>query len=167
MNALFQNLNLDIVSNSPNKNDNPNVKGFHLYSKINDSQYFNTINTLQKYNLLLNNEEINQLAQSLNSLNSQYIKERQNITNEKNPKNDYVKNSLNESKISNKQEINNDKKNKNNVDSFSEIKKFKTELCHSWELTGTCKYGLNVSYINYINILLIILLYYSVFLLME
>ena len=34
---------------------------------------------------------------------------------------------------------------KNNVDFSSEIIKFKTELCHSWELTGTCKYGVNVS----------------------
>lgn len=31
-----------------------------------------------------------------------------------------------------------------NLDSLSEVKKFKTELCHSWELTGNCKYGLNV-----------------------
>ena len=30
-------------------------------------------------------------------------------------------------------------------DSLSEIKKFKTELCHSWELTGACKYGQNVN----------------------
>lgn len=36
------------------------------------------------------------------------------------------------------------KNNTNNLIS-SEIKKFKTELCHSWELTGTCKYGINVS----------------------
>lgn len=34
---------------------------------------------------------------------------------------------------------------KNSVDFSSEIIKFKTELCHSWELTGTCKYGVNVS----------------------
>ena len=33
---------------------------------------------------------------------------------------------------------------KNAINSLSEVKKFKTELCHSWELTGTCKYGLNV-----------------------
>ena len=41
--------------------------------------------------------------------------------------------------------LSNDKKNSNIVDSLSEIKKFKTELCHSWELTGTCKYGQNVN----------------------
>jgi hypothetical protein len=34
---------------------------------------------------------------------------------------------------------------KNSVDYTSEIIKFKTELCHSWELTGACKYGVNVS----------------------
>jgi len=38
------------------------------------------------------------------------------------------------------------------ADSISEVKKFKTELCHSWELTGTCKYGLNVIYILIIYI---------------
>ena len=36
------------------------------------------------------------------------------------------------------------KNNSNNLKLSSEIKKFKTELCHSWELTGTCKYDLNV-----------------------
>ena len=94
MNALFQNLNLNIVSNSLEKRDNPNIKDFDLYSKINNNQNFNTINTLQNYNLLLNNEEINQLAQSFNNLNFQYIKERQNITNDKNYNNDYIKNCL-------------------------------------------------------------------------
>ena len=44
--------------------------------------------------------------------------------------------------------------NKNNLDYLSELTKFKTELCHSWELTGTCKYGTNVN--KYIfNILLL------------
>ena len=44
---------------------------------------------------------------------------------------------------------------------LSEIKKFKTELCHSWELTGSCKYGLNVSFIfynNFLNLLIIVCL---------
>ncbi len=39
---------------------------------------------------------------------------------------------------------------KNSVDYTSEIIKFKTELCHSWELTGACKYGVNVSFYNLI-----------------
>ena len=34
--------------------------------------------------------------------------------------------------------------NKTNLDFISEFTKFKNELCHSWELTGTCKYGVNV-----------------------
>ena len=58
---------------------------------------------------------------------------------------------INSSEESNKKIIpkalSNDQKNKNILDSFSEVKKFKTELCHSWELTGTCKYGENVSII--------------------
>ena len=51
----------------------------------------------------------------------------------------------------NKNEIQNSGKNesslqtKNNLDYLSEFTKFKTELCHSWELTGTCKYGINVN----------------------
>lgn len=36
------------------------------------------------------------------------------------------------------------KNNSNDLKLSSEFKKFKTELCHSWELTGTCKYDLNV-----------------------
>ena len=34
---------------------------------------------------------------------------------------------------------------KNNLVYLSEFTKFKTELCHSWELIGTCKYGINVN----------------------
>ena len=41
---------------------------------------------------------------------------------------------------------------KNNVDYSSEIIKFKTEICHSWELSGTCKYGVNVSLFSLILI---------------
>ena len=59
-----------------------------------------------------------------------------------------MKNSQDKCKIADIQKLN-EIKNKNAVDSFSEIKKFKTELCHSWEITGTCKYGLNVIYILY------------------
>ena len=63
--------------------------------------------------------------------------------NIKNNINSNVKNSQDECKMLNIQESK-DKKNKNVIDSLSEVRKFKTELCHSWELTGTCKYGLNV-----------------------
>jgi hypothetical protein len=140
MNALFQNLNIISSSNLLKKFQNLNIKNYYLFTKINNNQNQNQsdINFQQKYNLFLNKEKINQLAQNLNDLDLLYIKERQN----KIIINDDTKYSLNENKNMNNQELNNDKK---IFDSLSEVKKFKTELCHSWELTGTCKYGLNVS----------------------
>ena len=140
MNALFQNLNIISSSNLLKKFQNLNIKNYYLFTKINNNQNQNQIdiNYQQKYNLFLNKEKINQLAQNLNDLDLLYIKERQN----KIIINDDTKYSLNENKNMNNQELNNDKK---IFDSLSEVKKFKTELCHSWELTGTCKYGLNVS----------------------
>ena len=47
----------------------------------------------------------------------------------------------------------NGKKNTNIVDSLSEVIKFKTELYHSWELSGNCKYGENVIKYIYFNII--------------
>ena len=140
MNALFQNLNIISSSNLLKKFQNLNIKNYYLFTKINNNQNQNQIdiNFQQTYNLFLNKEKINQLAQNLNDLDLLYIKERQN----KIIINDDTKYSLNENKNMNNQELNNDKK---IFDSLSEVKKFKTELCHSWELTGTCKYGLNVS----------------------
>ena len=138
MNALFQNLNIISSSNLLKKFQNLNIKNYYLFTKINNNQNQSDINFQQKYNLFLNKEKINQLAQNLNDLDLLYIKERQN----KIIINDDTKYSLNENKNMNNQELNNDKK---IFDSLSEVKKFKTELCHSWELTGTCKYGLNVS----------------------
>ena len=55
----------------------------------------------------------------------------------------------------------NEKINKNTIDSLSEVKKFKTELCHNWEVTGTCKYEQNVKHY------LCDFFLYSVYLLME
>ena len=140
MNALFQNLNIISSSNLLKKFQNLNINNYYLFTKINNNQNQNQIdiNFQQKYNLFLNKEKINQLAQNLNDLDLLYIKERQN----KIIINDDTEYSLNKNKNMNNQELNNDKK---IFDSLSEVKKFKTELCHSWELTGTCKYGLNVS----------------------
>ena len=60
----------------------------------------------------------------------------------------------------------NENKNANILDSLSEVIKFKTELCHSWELSGNCKYGQNVIKYIFFNIIYF-LLFYSVYLLME
>ena len=43
-----------------------------------------------------------------------------------------------------KENVKDERIKKINLESLSEVKNYKTELCHSWELTGTCKYGLNV-----------------------
>ena len=161
MNALFENIKQNTSSNNKEKETHLNSKDYYLYTKINNKQNLNEKFANYNYNLLLNNEKINNLIQTFQELNIQYLKERQNLilNDNKNIKNS--KQSLNVNEIININGQNNKKK--NNSDSFSEIKKFKTELCHSWELTGTCKYGLNVSFIIY-NIYLI---FNSVSLLME
>jgi len=134
MNALFENLKFEYASN-------PQIKDYYLYQNINNKQGSKENNSQQN---ILNNEEINKIAQSLKELNIKYLSERQKLLmNIKNNINSNVKNSQDECKMLNIQESK-DKKNKNVIDSLSEVRKFKTELCHSWELTGTCKYGLNV-----------------------
>jgi hypothetical protein len=153
MNALFENIKIHTLSNIHEKTGNLNSTDYYLYSKINNNQNLNENIAQYNYNLLFNNEQINNLIQAFKELNFQYIKERKNpiiINDNKNTNNS--KQTLNAKEIFN---INakNDKK-KNSIDSFSEIKKFKTELCHSWELTGSCKYGLNVSFIIYNNYLI-------------
>ena len=108
----------------------------------------------------------NLLAQALQELNIQYLKERQNIfINIGNNINSIKKNEKNECKNPvNPESKDNYAKNTINSNSLSEVKKFKTELCHSWELTGTCKYGLNV--IKYLYNIYFNYFYYSVYLLM-
>ena len=134
MYALFENLKFEYLSN-------PQIKDYYLYQNINNKQASKENNFQQN---ILKNEEINKIVQSLKELNIKYLNERQKLLmNIKNSINSNVKNSQDEFKMQNIQESK-DKKNKNVIDSLSEVKKFKTELCHSWELTGTCKYGLNV-----------------------
>ena len=134
MYALFENLKFEYLSN-------PQIKDYYLYQNINNKQASKENNFQQN---ILNNEEINKIVQSLKELNIKYLSERQKLLmNIKNSINSNVKNSQDEFKMQNIQESK-DKKNKNAIDSLPEVKKFKTELCHSWELTGTCKYGLNV-----------------------
>ena len=160
MNALFENIKINILSNIQGKVGHLNSPDYYLNTKVDNNQNINEKLAKYNYNVLLNNEKINNLIQKFKELNIQYLKERQNpieIDDKKNINNS--KQSLNYREIIN---INaqNDKK-KNNIDSLSEIKKFKTELCHSWELTGSCKYGLNVSFIfynNFLNLLIIVCL---------
>ena len=160
MKALFENIKINLLSNIQGKVGHLNSPDYYLYTKVDNNQNINEKLAKYNYNVLLNNEKINNLIQKFKELNIQYLKERQNpieIDDKKNINNS--KQSLNYREIIN---INaqNDKK-KNNIDALSEIKKFKTELCHSWELTGSCKYGLNVSFIiynNFLNLLIIVCL---------
>ena len=87
------------------------------------------INNKIYQNNIINIENKNKLKTDASELSYNYYKE--HFMNMVKEKNSLVK-EQNETK-------------KNNVDFSSEIIKFKTELCHSWELTGTCKYGVNVS----------------------
>ena len=57
----------------------------------------------------------------------------------------------------------NGNKNTNIVDSLSEVIKFKTELYHSWELSGNCKYGENVIKYIYFNIIYFFIILQCVF----
>ena len=155
MNALFENQKINTLSNIQEKTGNLNSTHYYLYSKINNNENVAQYN----FNFLFSNEQINNLIQTFKELNIQYLKERKNsiiINDNKNSNTKNSKQSLNIKEIFN---INaqNDKK-KNSIDSLSEIKKFKTELCHSWELTGSCKYGLNVSFIIYNNYLIFLII---------
>ena len=123
---IFSSLNLQ-----KNK-ENEYLKDSHLNIRIN-----NNLNIYSKFS-----KDIN-----YNSLKKERIK----INNLKSPPNIKMNDKFNEDiKIKNifdgikvnKKEL--PKNNSNNLKLSSEIKKFKTELCHSWELTGTCKYDLNV-----------------------
>lgn len=136
MNALFESFKNDYTLR-PEKNFNLQLKDCYLYQNINAKENNTQLN-------IFSNERINLLAQTLKELNIQYVKERQNIIiNNGNNNNSIKKNEMVGSKSPISQES---KENyvKNAINSLSEVKKFKTELCHSWELTGTCKYGLNV-----------------------
>ena len=158
MNALFENLKNNSVLNTE-KNGNIRLKDCNLYKNINTKENNPQLN-------ILNNERINLLAQALQELNIQYLKERQSIfINIGNNINSIKKNEKNECKNPvNPESKDNYAKNTINSNSLSEVKKFKTELCHSWELTGTCKYGLNV--IKYLYNIYFNYFYYSVYLLM-
>ena len=146
MNALLENFKFSNSSNSSETHAKSHSKDFFSNLTQINNPNLKEINTKEIYTYLNNHENINliKIVHLLNELNFKYFKERQlkkvidtsdnNFKKEKSMVNihDYEKV---------------EKKNKHSADSFSEVIKFKTELCHSWELTGTCKYGLNVIYI--------------------
>ena len=156
MNALSLNFKFYISTNTSETHAKTHSKDFSSNLPQINNPNLNEINIKQVYTCLNNHKNINlnKIVHLLNELNFKYFKERQlkkvMDTNIKNSK--IGKNMIN---IHECEKI--EKKSKYLVDTFSEVKKFKTELCHSWELTGTCKYGLNVIYI--------FIIYISIFLL--
>ena len=181
MNKLFENFQ---KNGSPNHLNKANIYQPKLY--ISNDYFIKKefkINTLNNYNdfslnknISMNNESSNYFYLTYNDNMSQRTQnqciqiENENIKikndkikNNKKASFDSSKENKNNKNLKNQEEINIKAGNKNRtiIDSCSEVKKFKTELCHSWELTGTCKYGQNVI------IFFIIKFFYSVYLLME
>ena len=155
-----------------NKMKNNNINSINDINKINNNYiYFsinsNTIinNNQQNYKYLVEYKSINQLSQKRKEKNIQNQNSQMTHINKTKKKASF--DLSNENKIIKSQIIIEEKNkkictkslsrkkiNKNTIDSFSEVKNFKTELCHNWELIGTCKYGQNVN--NYIFIILFI-----------
>ena len=109
-----------------------NLKDSYLNKIINNNPNINTKFTKDSFNLLKDERiKIGRFKLPPNIKINDKFKE------------DFDINKISDEKKINKKELT--KNNSNNLNSLSEIKKFKTELCHSWELSGTCKYGLNVS----------------------
>ena len=113
-----------------------NSKGNYSLIKLNNNMKMSIQNLSEDFYNLISNENINRLTQAQRELSFRYYKEHQINSYGKLSSLDNSKNSLSTEKNEPK---------KSSVDLLSEVKKFKTELCHSWELTGTCKYGINVS----------------------
>ena len=110
--------------------------GNYSLIKLNNNMKMSIQNLSDDFYNLISNENINRLTQAQRELSFRYYKEHQINSYGKLSSLDPLKNSLSNEKNEPK---------KSSVDLLSEVKKFKTELCHSWELTGTCKYGINVS----------------------
>ena len=148
MNALSENFKLNFPLHNGKKSDKNYLNEYSSFLKL-STEPISQAKVI--YDAINNSDNINNLLQNFNELYFKYLKENQNhaLENKENRKG-FEKNTSKESLLKVKQESNASLKNKN-TNSLSEIQKFKTELCHSWELTGTCKYGLNVIHIYIIN----------------
>ena len=155
----FQNANINSkisIELFNNKKININNRNNYIYLAMNSNKVLN--NFQDNYIYFSNSQKINKLSQKGKGNNCQLEQMKINkIEKNKNNKNASFDSSKENKNLFINNEIqtniqpkalSNDKKDKkdnNIVDSLSEIKNFKTELCHSWELTGTCKYGQNVN----------------------
>ena len=155
------------IINSTKKNDNKNYN-----TNINIDSNISQKNEQKNFIYLINEKHnihnilcpkvkfIDNKTNQINQINN--IKKETEENKNKKKKNVKIKKEQNLKdvlKIDSKEK--NEKINKNTIDSLSEVKKFKTELCHNWEVTGTCKYEQNVKHY------LCDFFLYSVYLLME
>jgi hypothetical protein len=128
MKALSESYNIDYSQLLMIK---PTLNSKNCYN--NSYIFLNSINNNMYMNYQLNYKDLKNcvnLISSPKSFNFINNKEHQELINN----NDVQNSGKNEQVL----------QNKTNLDFISEFTKFKTELCHSWELTGTCKYGVNV-----------------------
>ena len=161
MNKLFENFQ---KNSSPNQINKANINQKKIYIsndsfikkelKINNYNDFSLNknismqNESSNYFYLTYNENMSQRTQNqcIQTENDNIKIKNDKIKNNKKASFDSSKENKTNKSIKYQEEINKKVGNKNRtiIDSCSEVKKFKTELCHSWELTGTCKYGQNV-----------------------
>jgi hypothetical protein len=168
-NYLKKNQNTDIESKITlhflNEMKNNNINTINDINKINNYIYFsNDLNKIinnnqQNYRYFVESKSINQLSQKRKEKNIQNKNTKMNHINKIKKKasfdlskeNKIIKSQIiieEKNKKNCTKSLSRKKINRNTIDSFSEVKNFKTELCHNWELTGICKYGQNVN--NYI-----------------
>ena len=166
MNKLFENFQ---KNSSPNQINKANINQKKIYIsndsfikkelKINNYNDFSLNknismqNESSNYFYLTYNENMSQRTQNqcIQTENDNIKIKNDKIKNNKKASFDSSKENKTNKSIKYQEEINKKVGNKNRtiIDSCSEVKKFKTELCHSWELTGTCKYGQNVIILLY------------------
>ena len=174
----IQNLNININNNNSNNFLKTDLKKCNFNTK-NCIYYSINTNKNENNNYILSNEINfnNKICINIKDIMIQFQNTNNIVKNEKNKKNkkasfDSSKENKNFKNIKMNNEIPikknqknslNENKNTNIVDPLSEVIKFKTELCHSWELSGNCKYGENVIKYIYFNIIYFFIILQCVF----
>jgi hypothetical protein len=166
MNKLFENFQNNA---SPNQLNKTNIYQPKIY--ISTDSFIENENNINNYNDFSLNRNTSMHNESSNYIYLTYNENisQQNQNQRTQSKNDNIKIKNDKIKINKKASFDSSKENKNNkniknqeeinkkeanknriiIGPCSEVKNFKTELCHSWELTGTCKYGQNVIILLY------------------
>ena len=146
--AIKQNIITYITNKNDNKNNMPNnrLTTSNISRKYEQNDYINLIYNKMNNNLMKKDKDIyNRNNQIINIKKSNKNNHKLSFDSSKKNINIEIRKNKDEQNLKELLKlVSNDKNKKYNNDSLSEIKNFKTELCHSWELTGTCKYGQNV-----------------------